>query len=588
MEARTVPDEHLLRDMLDDATVTKLLNAFGEVCNVGAGIFTPSAVRIGEGHHSPFCTVVRSTRQGEDRCAKCDKRRAEIYRENPNADKNPYPCHAGLIDFCEPISAFVKGTNRLIGLFFAGQVLYDNKPRPTAEDLKSLEKVASECRVEFQELLACYMQVPRLSCARVGEIRTLMKSFADLIGKLVQRKAAAQELLLDVIHNSNDGAAVVKAIRRHMEPSAVSIFLEGKSLNLQPEDRVFLAATTFDGLPADLSSVRKDEPMKYSYGQGEGFTGWVYDTGQMLYVPDCWDENCYPDKPYKPTWEHKVQEVSDWKHARAFLGVPVRDGEGRTVGVIRAVLLQDDRPDSHEPFSEDERELLKGVAVLVSAAFQRAQESRELAKNQARTAQAEEVKLINDMMIRVALAESYPKAAEAILDAAMLMVPCASLGYIVLSRVHGSGTDLNVEAGRSEGVKLDQDYLNQQYRNGQGVVYHVVDTGKPFCGNVPDEAEERNISYVKCRDDIQSELTVPILPPNGSMPDGAINLESATPDAFRPEDLKRLEMLANYAGVTLHNAKQMQLSHNIISNGAAWIEQAAQRLESLLPESESA
>ncbi len=589
-QAKAVVDEYLLRDMLDDATVSKLLDAFGRVCNVGAGIFTPSTVRIGKGgHHSPFCTLVRSTQEGRDRCAECDKRKAESCRENPYADKSPYDCHAGLIDFCVPISASVKGKHPLIGLFFAGQVLYDDEQRPTATDVASLHKLASECRLEFNELLAHYMQVPRLPRARITEIRTLMKSFADLIGELVQRKAAAQELLLDVINHSNDGEAVVKAIGRHLEPSAVSIFLEGKSLNLQPEDRVFLAATTYEGLPAkELSSVLKDKPMEYSYGRNEGFTGWVYATGQILYVPDCWNEDRYPDQPHKPTWLHKVHEVPQWECTQAFLGVPVRDSNGRTVGVIRAVRLKGDRLDNYEPFSEDERELLKGVAVLVGAAFQRAQESREHAENQARAAQARDVKLINDMMMRVALAESYSQAARVILGAAMQMVPCACLGYIVSSGGGGSGTDLRVEATGPESVKLDTDFMTREYGNGRGVVCHVVATGKSFCGNVPDGAQERGICYVPCNDDIRSELTVPIKQPARAVPEGAINLESTIPDAFRQEDLERLEMLAYYAGVTVHNAVLTQLSRNIISSGRAWFDQAAQKLESLLEKGESA
>jgi len=588
-QTKPVIDEYLLRDMLDDATVSKLLDAFGTVCCVGAGIFTPSTVRIGKGgHHSPFCELVRSTKEGMDRCVKCDKRKAESCWENPYADKGPYDCHAGLIDFCVPISASVKGKHPLIGLFFAGQVLYDDEQRPTAADVASLHKLASECRLEFNELLARYMQVPRLPRARITDIRNLMKCFADLIGELVQRKAAAQELLLDVINHSNDGVAVVKAIGRHLEPSAVSIFLEGKSLNLQPEDRVFLAATTYEGLPADLSSAISEKPMEYSYGRNEGFTGWVYDTGEMLYVRDCWNEGCYPDEPHKPTWLHKVQEIPQWECAQAFLGVPVRNSNGRTVGVIRAVRLKSDRPDKQQSFSEDEQELLKGVAVLVGAAFQRAQESRELAENQIRAAQARDVKLINDVMIRVALAQSYSKAAQVILDAAMQMVPCASLGYIVSSGGGESGTDLRVEAHSPKSVKLDSNYLNREYGNGRGIVFHVVATDESFCGNVPDDAQKRGICYVPSSNNIRSELTVPIKLPGRAVPEGAINLESTIPDGFRQEDLKRLQMLAYYAGVTVHNAILTQLSRNIISSGKTWFDQTAQKLESLLTKGESA
>lgn len=172
-ETKAVVDEHLLRDMVTDATVSKLLEAFGKVCDVGAGIFSPSVARIGKGgHHSRFCTFVRSTQEGTDRCVECDKTASEIYRKDPNAEGISCLCHAGLIDFCEPIRVLVKGSARLIGLFSAGQVLEDDEQRPTASDEASLHQLTQDCQLEMRELLACYQKVPRRgSWGRPGSTR---------------------------------------------------------------------------------------------------------------------------------------------------------------------------------------------------------------------------------------------------------------------------------------------------------------------------------------------------------------------------------------------------------------------------------
>jgi GAF domain-containing protein len=523
---------------------------------------------------------VNSTAEGQLRCAKCDKRKAESVEKDPQANQIPYFCHAGLIDICVEIRAFVKGTNRLIGFFFAGQVLFEDEERPSAEDVESLQALAKDCRLDFRSLLAHYMRVPRLSRARIEEIRNLMVCFADLVGEMVRKRAAASALLLDIIKNSSERTAVVQAVRRHLDLPAVSIFMEGSSMDLQPPGRVFLAATTYEEFPPDISLLVRENPLDYSYGPAEGFTGWVYDTGQMLYVPDCWNPECYPDKPYKPTWLHKVREVPTLQAARAFLGVPIRGNNGRTVGVIRAIRLKGDRPEDKEPFAEDERELLKGVALLVSAAFQRAQ----VAEKQV-VARATDLEIINSMMMGVALAKSYSRAAQSILDAARRMVPCA-IGHLVLTGGVGGGSGLRVEASGPDDLKTERDLLNQAYADRRGVVFYVVRTGKSFCGNVPEDAEKLGINYVKCRGGIRSELTVPIFPANRTRPEGAINLESDRPDAFSEEDLKRLELFANYAGVTLHNVRHMQLSRNIIANGASWFDKAAQALEVLLPRSE--
>ena len=95
-------DEEILSDMLDVGTLQPLLESFGQICGTGSGIFTPNGIRIGKpAHHSPFCSLLYKTKEGRERCSRCDNARIKQIRRGKIIE--PYECDAGLIDFCEPI-----------------------------------------------------------------------------------------------------------------------------------------------------------------------------------------------------------------------------------------------------------------------------------------------------------------------------------------------------------------------------------------------------------------------------------------------------------------------------------------------------
>jgi hypothetical protein len=56
-------DENILMDMLDVSTLQPLLESFGQICGIGARIFTPGGVRIEEpAHHHDFCSLLYTRR----------------------------------------------------------------------------------------------------------------------------------------------------------------------------------------------------------------------------------------------------------------------------------------------------------------------------------------------------------------------------------------------------------------------------------------------------------------------------------------------------------------------------------------------
>ncbi len=364
----TLGSETILMDMVAVDTLQALLESFGQICDIGCGIFTPAGVRIGEpAHHHLFCQLLYKTKKGRQCCLECDRKRIKKIRGSKKFE-NPYSCHAGLIDFCEPIFCEVAGQRRLIGVFFGGQVLYEDV-KPTDEFISELNDVAKKCNVNADELLARYMQVPRVPRKRVGQIKRWIKTFTDLIGLLVEKKAATQQLLLDVIGSANDQDAVVRTVQKHLQPASVSVFLTRDNAPPEFADRIFLVATTSKELASRLP-VEADLD-RVSYKPGEGLTGWVYATGRVLHISDIRDKKCYPQFPYRPEWKHKVKEIPENKQPQAFLGAPIRSDDGGITGIIRAVRYK--RNGSKGDFKYDEIELLTGIASIVGAAIAKAQ-----------------------------------------------------------------------------------------------------------------------------------------------------------------------------------------------------------------------
>ncbi|MCX7049667.1 MAG: PocR ligand-binding domain-containing protein [Candidatus Sumerlaeota bacterium] len=377
-----------LKEMVSADMLQALLESFGNVCKVGSGIFTPTGERIGTpAHHGPVCSLLSKTPEGRIRCEACDRNKIKALIAGDKSASDPYPCHAGLMDFCEPIYCTIAGEIHFIGVFFAGQVL-PQEVAPTSATVRQVRMLAINCNLDMDDLLAGFLLVPRVSSEHIANVRAWMRHFADLIGRLIQKKAISQNLLLSVIDVADDQLAVAHTIRDYLQPAAVSIFLqEDESRDQGPNsDRsIRLVATTFDPLMVQLPVALEREPRSVSYRRGEGLTGWVYDTGQVLHISDVREATQYPAHPYTPEWIHKVKEIEDLDATKSYLGVPIRARSGVTVGVIRAVRLKGD-PD----FDGSEVELLAGIAALLSSTFFKANLARQYqhklsALNQAET-----------------------------------------------------------------------------------------------------------------------------------------------------------------------------------------------------------
>lgn len=109
-----------------------------------------------------FCmNYTRQSALGAKRCAKCD---AE--------GKGAYFCHAGLMDFAEPI--IVEGVH--LGNILGGQIL------PEEPDIEKFEKIADELEIPREEYIAALKKV---SVRSEESIRAAASLLRELINMLV-------------------------------------------------------------------------------------------------------------------------------------------------------------------------------------------------------------------------------------------------------------------------------------------------------------------------------------------------------------------------------------------------------------------
>lgn len=350
-------DPRMLVDMLETSTIWSLTRAFADTNRIAIGVFTPDGQRLGGEpvHHCEYCQYIYSSPQGYDGCRRCDLDRI------PDADEisRPYRCHANLLDFVVPIVAHRKDRPVLIGAMFAGQL------RPTSRmsgrDVKRLRTIADKYGLDFDTLLAKYVERPYFVKRHVKDIQGFMKALAVTIGQMVTRRYE-QHSLMQQLSRMDSPEDVTVAIARFMDADACSMFTQ----NLGEKGRIYLRATSFEPLHPQIGRA--------FYEAGDGLTGWVYEKNRTLNLPKVDDAEALCAVDPKLHWSSKVLDVPKKKIIRSFIAVPIRDDQRRCVGVIRAVRV------NGEVFSPMQQETFEAVADIARQIVElmRRQEEREI------------------------------------------------------------------------------------------------------------------------------------------------------------------------------------------------------------------
>lgn len=170
-----------LTDFIDVEILQRMQNAFTDMTGIAAITVDANGVAVTE--ESGFCSFcmnyTRNSASGGMRCAKCDKRGAEMsfHKEAPCI----YYCHAGLIDFSAPITA----EGRLIGSFVGGQVL----TQPLEKEY--VRRIASEINVDPGDYIEASRQICIMEREEIEKAARFLYTLADVLSEMAYNKYQA-------------------------------------------------------------------------------------------------------------------------------------------------------------------------------------------------------------------------------------------------------------------------------------------------------------------------------------------------------------------------------------------------------------
>jgi len=278
-------------------------------------------------------------------------------------------------------------------------------------------------------------------------------------------------------------------------------------------------------LEFQLAFNRADEAARRLFLRpDEGLAGWIASNDQSIIISDLKDD---------PRYRHEIDQAMGFS-GRSVLGVPIHRGRG-VVGVVE--LLNARSPGG---FTEHDLRTITALADPIAVALENALLYRDLQREKAGS----------DIIYRIGLKLSQSIDLEEtlglILDLIGEVLPYDAAG---ISLVRGDPPAIELVSVRGYPLGSEETFhLNV----GEGAVGWVVKTGEAL--RIPDVSRDRR--YVSVRPTTCSELVVPMV--NEGVVIGAFNLESDTPDAYHPRDVRLLVSLANQAAISVGRARLHQ------------------------------
>ncbi len=162
-----------LIDLIDADTLITIEKAFCEMTGMAAGISDQHSTPItAYCNTSDFCRIVKSSKIGRARCARCDQQGTAMAKENGAAVF--YRCHTGLVDFAAPILIY----DRILGCFIGGQVLI------SAPDEFKAVQTAQELNIEPRRYLAALRRVPIVTEEEVNNAADFLYALSNTLSNI--------------------------------------------------------------------------------------------------------------------------------------------------------------------------------------------------------------------------------------------------------------------------------------------------------------------------------------------------------------------------------------------------------------------
>lgn len=243
------------------------------------------------------------------------------------------------------IVAYVATTGSSV---LSGKVKEDSRYQVTYPDTES--ELAVPVRDLNGRILAVLNVESDRSDAFDEETRIVMSGLAGVVAVILEREAhqRREEALMRVGEATGTAGNEDSLIRQVMQVAEKVLRLQACS--------IFLLDTITDRfvLRGTIGRLR-DEVNLIGYARGEGFTGWVCDTGKPILLDDPQED---------PRWRGKYVEFRADEVA-SFLAVPILS-RSESIGAIRALRRKSNSPFYDNRFKSDDQRLLTAIAEQLS------------------------------------------------------------------------------------------------------------------------------------------------------------------------------------------------------------------------------
>lgn len=197
-------DKYILSNIIDTKVIQDIQDNFAMLTHMACIVVDLDGIPLAKpSNFSPFCNLIRSSKEGKKRCMACDGYHTDncINLNGPSI----YPCHTGLTDLSAPI--IVNGNH--IGSILSGQVLTVDNDEIT--NTINVEKLSEELDIPIEKIQSVLNDVISLPRKEIETMAHFLYFFANLIAKMgvinlmqsefleeVKEKMRYQQLLKDM------------------------------------------------------------------------------------------------------------------------------------------------------------------------------------------------------------------------------------------------------------------------------------------------------------------------------------------------------------------------------------------------------
>lgn len=205
-----------------------------------------------------------------------------------------------------------------------------------------------------------------------GRVRAVLNVESDRIDSYGEREKSISDALASVIAMVLERADLIEReealveIGQALDNSLTEEALIDRLIHVAGEVLRFQACSVFlHDSPTDTfvlrgsSGILKTQVGELSYSRGEGFTGWVCDTGQPILLNDPQSD---------PRWRGKFVEFPSEQIA-SFLAVPIVF-RNHSIGAIRVLRRKGDNPHLDNRFTKSDESIMMAIAEQVASGLE--------------------------------------------------------------------------------------------------------------------------------------------------------------------------------------------------------------------------